>query len=67
MSSTKIRSLVKGLTYRVSSTFIIVILVYLITKDFSYVWKIGMAEFILKWVWYFIHERLWKRIRWGKK
>ena len=61
------RSLVKGLTYRVLSSTITVLLVYLLTGDLTASGVIGLFEFTIKLLFYYAHERIWHQIPWGKR
>ena len=66
MGSTYERSFVKGVVWESISFIITFIVVYLIYGNFktSILFSIGLTS--MKSVLFFIHERLWKKIKWGK-
>jgi len=66
MGSTYERSFVKGLVWESISFVVIFIVVYLIYGDVktSFIFSIGLTS--IKSVLFFIHERIWKKIKWGK-
>lgn len=61
------RSIVKALTYRAIIIVSDAILIYAITENktltFSFIGISNIASTIL----YFVHERIWNDIHWGKK
>ncbi|OQX50363.1 MAG: hypothetical protein B5M53_12645 [Candidatus Cloacimonas sp. 4484_209] len=64
--STRVRSLLKSITFRISATALTMLLVFVFSREFSLTFKIGAADFISKIVLYYFHERAWNIIRWGK-
>ena len=62
---TKIRSLVKTLSWRVTATITTIIVALAITKRIDIAVQIGLIEALLKMLVYFIHERSWARIKFG--
>lgn len=62
----QIRTLIKTLTWRVIATLTTMILVYIFYRDFTIAGAIGMIEVVAKLIVYYIHERLWDRVRYGK-
>ena len=59
------RSLAKTLTWRVLATLTTMLLVWLVYHDISKAVGIGFAEFFIKMIVYYSHERAWARISWG--
>ncbi|MFT4645422.1 MAG: putative membrane protein [Planctomycetota bacterium] len=62
MSLTKesnLRSALKGLSWRLIATTTIIIIVYLKTGQIDSALEIGAMEFVIKYLLYFGHERLW--------
>lgn len=62
-----LRSLLKGISWRVvatTDTILIVLLITCISGDCSIesAIKIGSIEFLLKFVIYYVHERIWQRL-----
>ena len=66
MASTKGRSLLKALTYRATGTIWMFCIAYAVTGSTGIGGLIAGLEFIVKIIFYFIHERIWKKIKWGK-
>jgi len=63
--STRARSLVKSVTFRISATVLTMILVFTFSEKTSLALKIGIADFISKIILYYFHERIWNLISWG--
>jgi len=57
------RSLVKGLTWRVTATATTTVIAFFITGELGAALQIGLFEFLAKLFLYYLHERLWTRIR----
>ena len=66
-SSTPKRTMIKGLTYRLLSSCVTVGLAYMFIGSFEIVIIIGVLDFIIKWVLYYLHERFWHQCHWGKQ
>lgn len=64
---THIRSILKTLSYRFWMSSTTVVLVYIVTGAFKIALTVGGLEVIAKIILYFIHERSWDKIRFGKK
>ena len=62
---TTIRSIVKTLTWRFVATLATIIIVFLLTADFSIAFKSGFIEVIAKLIIYYGHERAWNMTDWG--
>jgi len=56
----KIRSILKGLTWRVLATSTTFLLAWLFAKDLSVATTIATAEFFIKFAIYYAHERAWQ-------
>jgi len=63
----KRRSLVKGISWRFLATVTTIIIVYLFFGRFDLAVLAGMMETAAKIFLYFIHERAWNRIKFGKE
>jgi len=57
------RSIVKGLTWRITATATTTIIALAITGQWEAALQIGLFEFLAKLLLYYLHERLWTRIR----
>ena len=63
----KTRSVLKAISWRVWATLTTIALVFLFTGRWKIAAAIGGVEVIAKLILYFIHERVWDRIKWGKR
>ncbi len=61
------RSLIKTISWRLLATITTAALVYLFTKDVDVALKIGGIEILLKLLIYYLHERFWNKITFGKR
>jgi uncharacterized membrane protein len=61
------RSIVKAISWRLIGTLDTIIIAYFITNTFQQALTIGFIEWVSKMILYFIHERVWNQILWGKK
>jgi len=62
-----IRSIVKGISWRVVATTTTIIIVYLFFGRLDLAIAAGLIETLLKVALYWLHEKIWQRIRWGKE
>ncbi len=61
------RSLAKTISWRAVGTIDTILISWLITGTLSLAFSIGAIELITKMVLYFLHERTWNHIAFGKK
>jgi len=61
------RSIVKGISWRVIATTTTITIVYFFFDRLDLAIAAGMIETVLKVGLYWLHERLWFKVRWGKK
>lgn len=54
------RSILKGITWRVIATTTIFIIAYAKTGNFTLALEIGAIEFFVKFLLYYLHERAWQ-------
>jgi uncharacterized membrane protein len=66
MEEKRIRSILKSITWRVIATLTTMVLVYVFTGDFIISVSVGTVEMASKMVFYYLHERIWNFIGWGK-
>lgn len=59
------RSLAKTVTWRIVATLTTMLLVWFAFGQFDKAIGIGIAEFVIKMVVYYGHERAWARVSWG--
>ncbi|MFD1616011.1 DUF2061 domain-containing protein [Gelatiniphilus marinus] len=60
------RSLVKTISWRIIGTLDTLILSWIIVGEISTAAAIASVEFASKMILYFLHERAWNKIKWGK-
>lgn len=63
---TPARSLVKGISWRIIGTIDTIVISYLITGQWFTALKIGLFEVITKITLYYLHERAWGKVKWGR-
>jgi len=66
MASTLQRSLIKGIVWETISLIITFIAVYLIYGNLTLSIKFSLGLSAVKIVIFFAHERIWKKVKWGK-
>ena len=60
-----VRSLVKAISWRVTGSLDTVLLSWLFTQSVNTALAIGLTEVITKTFLYYMHERIWSRVRLG--
>ncbi len=60
------RSVVKTVSWRIIGTITTIIISWLITGTLALAFSIGFIELISKMALYFLHERAWSKLKWGK-
>lgn len=66
MGSTYERSLVKGIVWEGASFVITFLAVFYFYGDFSVSLKFTAILAFVKIILFFVHERAWKNVKWGK-
>lgn len=66
MGNTILRSAVKTITWRMVGTIDTMLISFIVTGSLKMGLAIGGIEIISKMILYFIHERVWQRINFGK-
>ncbi len=61
------RSILKAISHRISNTSATILIFYIFTEEWSIALKAGTIEAFVKFIWFYFHERLWNRIKFGKK
>jgi uncharacterized membrane protein len=64
---TTVRSLAKTITWRITGTGATFAISYAIVGDISISSSIAAIQLTFNTVLYFIHERLWGKIKWGQQ
>jgi len=60
------RTIVKAISWRVIATLTTMIIVFLFTRRIILTLGVGLAEVTAKITFYYLHERIWEKISWGK-
>jgi uncharacterized membrane protein len=64
MSASHRRSLVKTATFRIAATIATVLIVFVFTGKIVLSLGIGLIEAVVKTLMYYLHERIWAKIKW---
>ncbi len=62
MKESRLRSFLKGLSWRIIATLTIIAIAYFKTGDVTLALEIGAIEFFIKFMLYYFHERAWQAI-----
>ncbi|NIM58970.1 MAG: DUF2061 domain-containing protein [Candidatus Aminicenantes bacterium] len=60
------RTIAKAISWRAIATLTTMIIVFLFTRRIILTLGVGLAEVIAKITFYYLHERIWEKISWGK-
>lgn len=66
MKEKNYRSLVKSLSYRITGTIATFLISYIVTGQLKFALSIMSVDFVSKIVIFYLHERMWNRIKFGK-
>jgi uncharacterized membrane protein len=66
VSVTKKRSLAKSLTWRVIAIISTFVIGYVMTGSWSFAASLTVVSNVINFVLYYIHERVWLGVEWGK-
>ena len=61
------RSLLKTLTWRIAAMLITVMVAYILTRKVALAAAVGLGDAAIKMPAYYGHERIWEKIRFGRK
>ena len=64
---THTRSVIKGITWRILASISTLVLAYVLTGNIVFSGVISISDTIIKFLEYFLHERIWSYIPWGYK
>ena len=67
MHELKRRSILKAISWRIIGTLDTFLISFLITGKFKFAISISGIELLTKFSLYFMHERIWNRIKFGKE
>jgi uncharacterized membrane protein len=60
------RSILKAITWRVIAFLVTVIAIYIYSKDIKESLIVGISANTIKIFLYYVHERIWNRIKFGR-
>ena len=61
-----VRSLVKTISWRLTGTFCTFLISFIILGDITVSSTIALIQLIFNTIMFYIHERIWNIIKWGK-
>ncbi|MEX0829374.1 MAG: DUF2061 domain-containing protein [Nitrospirales bacterium] len=64
---THLRSIVKGMSWRVIATLVTTAVVWFISGEVAMALFAGLSDSLVKIGLFWGHERLWQRVEWGRK
>lgn len=67
MKENRLRSLIKGITWRMLGTLDTILISYILTGKIKVALSIGGVELFSKIALYYFHERVWEKINFGKE
>jgi len=67
MTESNKRSLIKTISWRLTGSSATFIITYLIAGDFAIAGTVAVIQIIANTLLYYVHERLWNKINWGRK
>ena len=62
-----IRSIAKAITWRTGGTVVTFGVAWILTRRFELAAQIGVLDTIIKLAAFYVHERVWNRLNFGKK
>jgi uncharacterized membrane protein len=65
-SEKTVRSIAKTISWRIIGTLDTMMIAWILTGELSLAFSIGSIEVVSKMILYFMHERAWNSIKWGK-
>lgn len=66
MEENKLRSLIKGISWRLLGTIDTITVSFILTGRIRLALSIGCVELFSKVALYYVHERIWNKIKFGK-
>ena len=67
MSDSHARSLIKTISWRITGSLSTFVISYAILGNFAVAGSIALLQITANTVLYYIHERIWSRVKWGRK
>lgn len=63
---THIRTIIKAISWRMVATLTTMTIVFLFTREILLSIEVGFIEVMAKITFYYVHERTWDKVSWGK-
>jgi adenylylsulfate kinase len=63
---TQRRSILKTVSWRVVATIVTSVVTYVVTDRIDLAITVGLGDSIVKFFTYYLHERMWSKIRFGQ-
>lgn len=60
------RSLMKGISWETFSFFLTLLVTFWYLQSFSTSVRLTGILFVIKIIFFFLHERIWHKVKWGK-
>jgi len=67
LGDTRKRTIGKTISWRVIATLTTMTLVFIFTREIDKSLGIGALDVVAKLTFYYLHERVWQKVTWGKK
>ena len=61
------RSFIKAVSWRITGTIDTIVISWIVTRKFTIAISIGMIEVFTKIILYYLHERAWNKIKFGRE
>jgi uncharacterized membrane protein len=61
------RTVAKAISWRIIATLTTMTAVYIFTGEWLITIGVGIVEVVAKITFYYLHERIWNKIHWGKE
>lgn len=61
------RSIAKTISWRITGSGATFLIAYLLTGNFAVAGVIGLTQMVFNTILYYVHERIWTRVRWGQQ
>lgn len=66
LMETHVRSVMKAISWRIVATLTTILLVLAFTRNIVISGSVGFLELVLKTIIYYLHERLWNLLNFGR-
>jgi len=66
LSEKPLRSIVKTVSWRITGSSATFLIAYIMTGNLAIAGVIGIIQMISNTILYYIHERIWNKVSWGR-